>query len=151
MTDPSSGASLKREVGHALRRLRAERGFSQAEISRRSGLSTSRMSRYEAGETEPSLTSLKRILDALGVSLTELDEALETLRSGEEPDPEPDPEVGRPVLFLGILQELPGDTKTRARVLPPELETILWNQLSVAEAERKEMARRLFREWLEKD
>lgn len=148
MTDGASRNPLKPYVGPALRRLRAERGFSQAEISRRSGLSTSRMSRYESGETEPSLSSLKRILDALGVSLTELDAALESVRSGFEPEPDPDPAVGRPVLFLGILQELPADPQSRARILPPELETALWEQLSVAESSRKDLARRLFREWL---
>lgn len=149
MTEGEPQDPLKRHVGSALRRLRAERGYSQAEISRRSGLSTSRMSRYESGETEPSLSSLNRILDALGVSLSDLDSALESARSGFEPPPEPDPDIGRPVLFLGILQELPADPQTRARLLPPELESALWEQLSVAESSRKDLARRLFREWLE--
>jgi DNA-binding XRE family transcriptional regulator len=63
-SDPGS-AALK--LGSTLRALRLRQGRTQAEISRRSRVPRSSLSRFESNACEPSLPTLARILVALGV------------------------------------------------------------------------------------
>lgn len=58
-------------------------GWSQNELSRRSGIPQSAISRYEAGEQEPGYSRLKRIADALGVSVQELEHDQPTAHESE--------------------------------------------------------------------
>ena len=58
-------------LGSRLRALRRKRGVSQAELRRRSGLSTSYLSKVENGVHLPGLRNLERIARALKVSLAE--------------------------------------------------------------------------------
>src|SRR5215471_17135025 len=51
------------------RRLREERGLSQAVVAGRIGTSQSWVARMESGEVDPSLSSVRRYLDAIGASL----------------------------------------------------------------------------------
>ena len=46
-------------------------GYSQREVARRSGITNTTISLIESGRTSPSLSSLKKILDALEMSLSE--------------------------------------------------------------------------------
>lgn len=57
------------ELWSRARRLREERGLSQAEVARLMGTSQSWVARMETGEVDPSLSSLRRYLDAVGATL----------------------------------------------------------------------------------
>lgn len=58
-------------------------GWSQSELSRRSGVPQSAISRYEAGEQEPGYSRLKRIADALGISVEELESDQSIAKEGK--------------------------------------------------------------------
>jgi transcriptional regulator with XRE-family HTH domain len=58
-------------IGTEIRRLRSRQGLSQRQLALLAGVSNATVSLIEAGRTDPSLGMLKRILDALGVSLAE--------------------------------------------------------------------------------
>ena len=54
--------------GQRLRQARLVAGFSQTELELRSGIPKARLSRYENGHVLPSLQTLGRLSEALGVS-----------------------------------------------------------------------------------
>jgi len=58
------------DVGSRLRVLRQERGMSMRAVARASGLSTNALSMIERGRTSPSVSTLYKIADALGVPIT---------------------------------------------------------------------------------
>jgi transcriptional regulator with XRE-family HTH domain len=58
--------------GDQLRRLRLEHGLSVRQLSVRSSVSPSMLSQMERGLTTPSLQTLKRIAEALGVSMFQI-------------------------------------------------------------------------------
>lgn len=58
-------------IGPRLRALRARLGLSQRALARKAGVPSSTVSLVESGRTSPSVGSLKRLLDAAGVSLGE--------------------------------------------------------------------------------
>jgi transcriptional regulator with XRE-family HTH domain len=58
-------------VGKRIRSLRLQRGFSIRQLAERCGLSHPFLSATEKGKTSPSVSSLKKILDVLGISLSE--------------------------------------------------------------------------------
>lgn len=62
---------MEGEVGARLRSLREERGISQRELARRTGVPNSTISLIESGKSSPSVGALKRILDGLPVGLAE--------------------------------------------------------------------------------
>lgn len=55
-----------------LKALRTSKDWSQMELSRRSGVSQSFINDLEAGTKQPTLTTLKKLANALGVSVSEL-------------------------------------------------------------------------------
>jgi transcriptional regulator with XRE-family HTH domain len=55
-----------------VRRLRRERGHSQSELARRSGLAKQTLSSIEAGEANPTVLTLTAIADALAVPVAHL-------------------------------------------------------------------------------
>jgi transcriptional regulator with XRE-family HTH domain len=57
-------------VGKKLREIRIQKALSQRELSKRSGLPSSQISRIENGYRVPSLETLERITAALGVPLS---------------------------------------------------------------------------------
>lgn len=57
------------DVGERLRQLRKQYGFSQRELARQAGVTNGTISQIELGRASPSVGSLKRILDCMGVSL----------------------------------------------------------------------------------
>jgi transcriptional regulator with XRE-family HTH domain len=85
------------DVGERLRTLRRFRRCTLQTVAARSGLSESFLSQVERGRSNASIASLKRIADALGVSMADL----------FEPDGLPGPRVlrrdERPALQFGIL------------------------------------------------
>lgn len=51
------------------KQLREDRGVTQKEISDKTGLTRATLSRLENGQTEPSLVTTMKYLDALGLQL----------------------------------------------------------------------------------
>ena len=58
--------------GRALRELRTERGLSQERLALEAGLDRTYVSGIERGERNPSLSSLFKLVDALGTEVSEL-------------------------------------------------------------------------------
>lgn len=92
-------------IGARLRTLRRQRGFSQGDLERASGLLRCYISRVEQGYTVPSIETLERFAAALGVPLYQL------FYEGEEPPATPHLTY-RPT--LSELADEPGD-KAEAR------------------------------------
>src|SRR5437667_11207018 len=96
---PSSAPDVSTEidVGERLQALRRFRRCTLREIAQRSGLSESFLSQVERGRSSASIASLRRIANALGVSMADL----------FEPNDLPGPRVlrrdERPALSVGIL------------------------------------------------
>jgi transcriptional regulator with XRE-family HTH domain len=59
------------QVAANIRRLREERGMSQVELARRSGVDLRTVTRIEAVEREPGVSTLARIARGLGVAPAE--------------------------------------------------------------------------------
>lgn len=68
---PSVGAVIE-QIAPRLRRAREQKGFSLADLSRATGMSTSTLSRLESGQRKPSLELLLPVIVALGVPLDEI-------------------------------------------------------------------------------
>jgi transcriptional regulator with XRE-family HTH domain len=62
-----------------LRRLRVERGATQEALAYRSGITTGTLARIELGQASPAWATVRRIVEALDVSLVELASAVEAL------------------------------------------------------------------------
>ena len=60
------------EMGRRVAARRIERGFSQAALSRRTGINPSYLSRIETGKVHPTVRTALRIAGALGLSLEDL-------------------------------------------------------------------------------
>jgi transcriptional regulator with XRE-family HTH domain len=96
---PSSAPDVSAEVdvGERLRALRRFRRCTLRTIAERSGLSESFLSQVERGRSSASIASLRRIADALGVSISDLFEP------GGLPGPRVLRRNDRPALSFGIL------------------------------------------------
>jgi ribosome-binding protein aMBF1 (putative translation factor) len=62
-------ARLAFELGAAVRGLREEHGWSQAQLAQAAGMTQSAVARFEAGGTVPTLPVLERLARALDVEL----------------------------------------------------------------------------------
>lgn len=58
-------------VGDKLRDLREKRGLSQRDLAARSGLTNGAISQIEQNKSSPSIATLKRLLDALSMTMSE--------------------------------------------------------------------------------
>lgn len=71
MTNGESDIAIDGErLGARLRQLRLDAGLTQAELARRTGIHRPNIARVEAGRHTPSLETLARIANAIGVSTT---------------------------------------------------------------------------------
>ncbi len=70
-------------IGERIRQLRAQKGFSQGDLEKASGLQRCYISRVEHGHTVPSLETLEKFAIALDIPLYRL------FYQGEEPPPTP--------------------------------------------------------------
>jgi transcriptional regulator with XRE-family HTH domain len=59
-------------VGENLRKLRTLNALTQAQLAERAGLTRSAVQRAERDKTEPHMTTLRKLADALGVHPREL-------------------------------------------------------------------------------
>jgi transcriptional regulator with XRE-family HTH domain len=66
------------DIGNVIRSYRAERGLSQGDIERRTGLLRCYLSRVENGHTVPSLETLAKIAEALDITLADFFPGSET-------------------------------------------------------------------------
>jgi transcriptional regulator with XRE-family HTH domain len=60
------------EIGREIRRLREEKGWSQAKLAVDAGIGVSAVSLIETGKRNPSATTLAKIAEALGVGVADL-------------------------------------------------------------------------------
>jgi transcriptional regulator with XRE-family HTH domain len=95
------------EFGERLAALRRERGLTQASLAERAGVNVVQLRRYEAGNTEPTLGSIRRLAVALSVSS-------DALVFGDETRSAPTEELQ--LLFEAIVH-LDDDERDHARVL----------------------------------
>jgi transcriptional regulator with XRE-family HTH domain len=68
---PEDSTRLHIDIGARLKAARNARRMSQRELARRSGVTNGLVSQIEQNRSSPSVSSLKRILDALPMSLSE--------------------------------------------------------------------------------
>lgn len=62
---------LQIAVGKRIQELRELKGISQQDLAAKCNFEKSNMSRLEAGRVNPSLSTLKKVVDALEISLAE--------------------------------------------------------------------------------
>jgi len=67
----SAGIEMELNIGQRLKAVRIERRMSQRELARKSGVTNGMISQIEGNSTSPSVSSLKRILDAVPMSMSE--------------------------------------------------------------------------------
>ena len=70
------------EIGPVLRDFRLQRELSQEHLAAKAGMHRNYIGGIERGEKSPTVKSVGRILDVLGVSWTELGQALDRTRRG---------------------------------------------------------------------
>ncbi len=70
-------------IGEVIKTYRAQRGLSQGDIERRTGLLRCYLSRVENGHTVPSLETLAKIAEAMDISLADFFPGTETPRDKE--------------------------------------------------------------------
>lgn len=102
-------------LGKALRWLRARQDRRQYQVAEAAGVTKAMLSAYETEKQKPSLETLEKILEGLGVSLGDLQQALRIVK-GEadalDPPPRPGTELAQPhavdlYRILGIESPLP--------------------------------------------
>ena len=64
-----AAARLAFELGKAVREMREQRGWTQATLAEKSGLTQPAVARFEAGGTVPTIPVLERLASALGAEL----------------------------------------------------------------------------------
>lgn len=72
------------DLGKALRWLRTRQDRKQYEIAETAGITKAMLSAYETGKQNPSIETLEKILDALGVDLMDLHNALQVNHRDED-------------------------------------------------------------------
>lgn len=65
-------SDIAKIVGNRIRNLRVDQGLSQEELAYRAGVSPSHIGKLERGEKNPSLSSIDKITNALGITLEDL-------------------------------------------------------------------------------
>jgi transcriptional regulator with XRE-family HTH domain len=112
-------------IGKALRFLREQQGWSQKDLAATAGITGAMLSNYETGEKKPSLDSLGKLLDALGLYLGKFDDALDVVN---ERPPRGERMGGESVAGARALAvDTGGEIDVRAFIgvdheLPPDLE-----------------------------
>jgi transcriptional regulator with XRE-family HTH domain len=109
------------DAGSLLRETRRERGLDQAGLARRAGTTQSYVSRVERGAVAPSLKTLRRLLNAMGVDLRL---QIETLSPGNVPaaqlrsdlrDLSPEQRLDHAIELSEFLTDVAAATSARSR------------------------------------
>ena len=61
-------------LAESMRAVRAQRQWTQADVAERAGTTQDRISQIETGAADPRLSTVERIADALGLTVTFLDQ-----------------------------------------------------------------------------
>ena len=114
------------DIGDRLRRVRENRGLSQRELARRVAVTNSSISLIEQNKVSPSISSLKKVLDGIPISLADfftLD--LDTLGEGPYYGTDEQPDVGNePIHYFLIGHKRPGRQLCLLReIMPPGSDT----------------------------
>lgn len=112
-------------LGTALRLLRHERGWTQAKVASRAGLSVSMLSHYESGKRNPTLDSLGRLLDALEVDLGPFDGVLERVNERPASRPPRPRRAGRKTLSPETVAQALGLERSSDRRIAPIQDRLL--------------------------
>jgi transcriptional regulator with XRE-family HTH domain len=121
-------------IGSRLRRLRKERGLTQAELARQIGIQQSDLSRMEQGEYRVSLDRLFRILGVFDLELADFfDGAPAAKEAGQQPLSQQDMQI------LHMLRELSPDGRA-------EVQEFLEFKLRRERQERRVLSARRLRE-----
>ncbi len=70
--ESANGALTPATIGQILRRRRKLLDLTQEEVGRRAGLNSTQVSRLESGEGNPSVATLARAMEGLGLTLEDL-------------------------------------------------------------------------------
>jgi transcriptional regulator with XRE-family HTH domain len=89
------------DAGSVIRAARRRRGLSQAQLAERAGVSQSVVSDYERGRRDPTLTTLRRLVEATGERLR-VDSALP---ASDLPPPRDAEESGRRLVDVLLLAD----------------------------------------------
>lgn len=65
-------AKISKKLGNNLKKIRLEKGMSQGDICRASGMDRGYISRVESGQKNPTISNLEKIAKALKISPGEL-------------------------------------------------------------------------------
>lgn len=65
-------AKISKKLGNNLKRIRLEKGMSQGDICRATGMDRGYISRVESGQKNPTISNLEKIAKALKISPDEL-------------------------------------------------------------------------------
>lgn len=76
MAERDASDELRRRFAKRLKRARVDAGLSQLDMVRLWGFSLSHYQALERGDVEPRLSTLKRLAESFGVTLSELVEGL---------------------------------------------------------------------------
>lgn len=66
----SKVSELRQAVAKSIRMARADKQLSQIEVAQAAGVGTARVSELESGKSDPRLSTLVRVTDALGLAVT---------------------------------------------------------------------------------
>jgi transcriptional regulator with XRE-family HTH domain len=89
-SEPSASLSISMNIGTTIRDYRLQKGMSQGDIEKRTGLLRCYLSRVENGHTVPSLETLQKIARALDLQLSQffaeetVGKEMSTLRLSED-------------------------------------------------------------------
>lgn len=75
--NPSTHDSPDQTLASVLRQLRQDNGSSQEDLAHHAGITVASLARIERGQTNPKWTTLRRIVSALNVTLTDFMTAVE--------------------------------------------------------------------------
>lgn len=93
-------------LGKRMRALRMERGIKIVDLANETGLTSSTISQVERALISPSISTLKRICDALGIPVSYLFENAD-FPEERRPEAQPDPSGGMERLFSHMLSAFP--------------------------------------------
>ncbi len=123
------------DIGLRLRAVRSAHGLSQRELARKAGVSNGLISHLEKNRSSPSVSSLKRILDAIPISLADFFSNTARTRRGEENTlQQPLMQAIYPIGFdTGIITD-PNGTGVMAFVVSGQIEVTVNGQTSTFQA-----------------
>jgi transcriptional regulator with XRE-family HTH domain len=114
---PSTVTSRRRQLGNEIRHARLASGMTQQEVADLLGCGQGKINKIESGAVSVKLADLKRMLDAFGVTKTELETLMELARSGS----------GQRGQWSGYRSAVPNWFRTFTDLEPAAAEILSWH------------------------